>query len=181
MVILAADFMLQYRLHNQWITKGSYMSITPKEAKYLSDLHHRCHDELLEYWEKIRAGRQFPHESDVEAEAIADIWDYCFLISLDDVTRRIGYRYSYMGKHLVEAFGDDVSSPDMALRLLSSTHVPSLKKIEEVLEKKHPVIDEGEFTNAHHMNVRYRTCIVPLGYENGQVSHLFGVMRWKAY
>ncbi len=145
------------------------------------DLHHRCHDELLNYWHKICKGREFPHESDIEPEEISDIWDYCFLISLDDVVKRIGYRYSYMGSALVGAFGDDVNNPDMALRLLSSTRVPSLKKIEEVLDKKQPVIDEGEFTNAHHMNVRYRTCIVPLGYENGQVSHLFGVMRWKAY
>jgi hypothetical protein len=145
------------------------------------DLHHRCHDELLAYWHKICDGREFPHESDIEPEEIKDIWNYCFLISLDDVVKRIGYRYSYMGSALVGAFGDDVNNPDMALRLLSNTKVPNLKKIEEVLDKKHPVIDEGEFTNAHHMNVRYRTCIVPLGYENGQVSHLFGVMRWKAY
>jgi len=146
-----------------------------------ADLHHRCHDQLLNYWKKICKGREFPHESDIDPEEIADIWDYCFLISLDDVVKRIGYRYSYMGAALVGAFGDDASNPDMALRLLSSTRVPNIKKIDEVLNEKHPVIDEGEFVNSHHMNVRYRTCIVPLGYDDGQVSHLFGVMRWKAY
>lgn len=146
-----------------------------------TDLHHRSHDELLSYWNELRGDREFPHEREIEPDEIADIWDYCFLISLDDVVRRIGYRYSYMGTELVKAFGDDVNNPDMALRLLSSTKVPSLEKINEVLDKKHSVIDEGEFINAHHMNVRYRTCIVPLGYEDGQVSHLFGVMRWKAY
>ena len=151
------------------------------DINYGSDLHHRCHDQLFKYWDNLRAGRQFPHEREIDPDEIADIWDYCFLISLDDVVNRIGYRYSYMGSALVEAFGDNVNNPDMALRLLSSTKVPNLKKIEEVLNKKHSVIDEGEFINAHHMNVRYRTCIVPFGYEDGQVSHLFGVMRWKAY
>lgn len=146
-----------------------------------TDLHHRCHDQLLTYWKKLCNGRDFPRECDIDPDEISDIWDYCFLISLDDVVKRIGYRYSYMGAALVGAFGDDVNNPDMALRLLSSTRVPNIKKIEEVLNKKHPVIDEGEFTNAHHMNVRYRTCIVPLCYDDGQVSHLFGVMRWKAY
>ncbi|MEZ5691360.1 MAG: PAS domain-containing protein [Rickettsiales bacterium] len=144
-------------------------------------LHHRCHEDLMEYWNKLRGNRQFPAENEIEPSDIADIWDYCFLISLDDVVKRIGYRYSYMGKELVDAFGDDPNNPDMALRLLSTTKVPSLKKIEEVLDKKQPVIDEGEFVNAHKMEVRYRTCIVPLGYEDGQVAHLFGVMRWKAY
>ncbi len=153
----------------------------PAEDSKIANLHHRCHDELLKYWNKLRGDRPFPHESEIEADEIADMWDYCFLISLDDVVRRIGYRYSYMGTELVKAFGDDANNPDMALRLLSNTKVPSLEKINEVLDKKHSVIDEGEFINSHHMNVRYRTCIVPLGYEDGQVSHLFGVMRWKAY
>lgn len=157
------------------------MQNTQKNVDNSGGLHHRCHDELLEYWKRLCNGRQFPHESEIDPDEIADIWDYCFLISLDDVVKRIGYRYSYMGTKLVEAFGDDVGNPDMALRLLSSTKVPNIKKIEEVLNKKHPAIDDGEFQNSHHMNVRYRTCIVPLGYEDGQVSHLFGVMRWKAY
>lgn len=161
--------------------ENSSIQNIPNNASGASDLHHRCHDELLKYWTKLCSGRQFPHESDIEPDDIADLWDYCFLISLDDVVQRIGYRYSYMGAALVGAFGDDVNNPDMALRLLSTTRVPNIKKLEEVLDKKHPVIDEGEFVNAHHMSVRYRTCIVPLGYENGQVSHLFGVMRWKAY
>ncbi len=146
-----------------------------------SGLHHRCHDELLTYWQKLAAGRNFPSESEIEPDDIAHIWDYCFLISLDDVVKRIGYRYSYMGSALVGAFGDNPNSPDMALRLLSTTKVPNIKKIEEVVKEKHPVIDEGEFVNTHHMKVRYRTCIVPLGNEDGQVTHLFGVMRWKAY
>ncbi len=152
-----------------------------ENENYISDLHHRCHDELFEYWDKIRDGRIFPHESEIDPEEINDIWDYCFLISLDDVVRRLGYRYSYMGKKLVEAFGDDANNPDLALKLLSSSHVPSLEKMNEVFEQKHPVMDEGEFVNKHHMSVRYRTCIVPLGYDDGTVSHLFGVMRWKSY
>lgn len=146
-----------------------------------AELQHRCHAELLDYWNKLRAGRGLPHESDINPEEIADIWDHCFLISLDDVIKRIGYRYSYMGSALVDAFGDEINNPDMALRLLSTSRVPNIKKLEEVIKTKQPVIDEGEFINAHQMEVRYRTCIVPLGYENGQVSHLFGVMRWKAY
>ena len=168
-------------LESSHMNENTSKQNNPKSTTHSDDLHHRCHDQLLNYWKDICKGREFPQESDIDPEDINDIWDYCFLISMDDVTSRIGYRYSYMGTALVGAFGDDVNNPDMALRLLSTTQVPNLKKIEEVLDKKHPVIDEGEFTNAHHMNVRYRTCIVPLGYENGEVSHLFGVMRWKAY
>lgn len=145
------------------------------------ELHHRSHERLLEYWNNLRGNRIFPHESEIEPDDIADIWHSCFLISIDDVTRRVGYRYSYMGKNLVDAFGEDASSPDVALRLLSTMVVPNAKKINEVLHEKHAVIDDGEFTNVKNMNIRYRTCLVPFGYENGEVSHIFGVMRWRTY
>lgn len=143
-------------------------------------LHHRAHDKLREYWEKLRGGRPFPEESEIDPEDIADFWDSCFLICVDDVTRRIGYRYSYLGSELVKAFGDNTDNPEVALKLLSMSIVPNAKKMDEVIEQKQPVIDEGEFINRHGMKVRYRNCIVPFG-ANGQVSHIFGVMRWRMY
>jgi hypothetical protein len=144
-------------------------------------LHHRSHDILSEYWEKLRGSNQLPQETLIEPSEIASIWDHCFLISLDDVTRRVGYRYSYLGEALISAFGDSSASPDLALQLLSSSRVPSAQKMDEAIATKRPVIDNGNFVNTHHMNIRYRTCIAPFGHEDGQVSHLFGVMRWKAY
>jgi len=144
-------------------------------------MHHRAHERLREYWDKLRGIRDFPHESEINPDDIADIWDSCFLISIDDVTRRVGYRYSYLGEHLVEAFGDNSDNPEVALRLLSTSIVPNAKKMDEVIEKKQPVIDDGEFVNRYNMKVRYRTCLVPFGYENGQVSHIFGAMRWRMY
>ncbi len=144
-------------------------------------LHHRAHDALREYWNKLRGVREFPHESEIEPDDIAEIWDSCFLISIDEVTNRIGYRYSYLGSDLVAAFGDNAENPDVALRLLSTARVPNANKMTEAIQTKQPVIDDAEFVNKQNMNIRYRTCIVPFGYENGQVSHLFGVMRWRAY
>jgi hypothetical protein len=151
------------------------------QAQSQESLQHRSHERLLHYWDQLRAGRLFPHEREIESDDIQDIWNSCFLISVDDVTRRIGYRYSYMGSNLVKAFGDEETSPDVALRLLSTQLVPNSNKMDEVIKQKHPVVDESEFVNAKHMQVRYRTCMVPLGYDNGEVSHIFGVMRWRAY
>ena len=146
-----------------------------------NSLHHRAHERLREYWDKLRGVRTFPHESEIDPDEIADIWASCFLISIDDVTKRIGYRYSYLGSELVSAFGDDADNPEVAMCLLSTALVPNTKKLDEVIQKKQPVIDDGEFLNRYNMIVRYRTCLVPFGYEDGQVSHIFGVMRWRMY
>ena len=145
------------------------------------DLHHRSHEQLNVYWEALRGDRPFPRESDIDPDAIAEIWESCFLISNDDVTRRIGYRYSFLGSDLLGAFGDDITNHDAALRLLSTARVPNARKFDQVLSEKIPVIDESEFVNLMGMNIRYRACLLPLGLDDGQITHIIGCMRWRSY
>jgi len=145
------------------------------------DLRHRSHEIFLNYWNDLRGERPFPRESEIDPDAIADIWESCFLISNDDVTKRIGYRYSFLGSDLLGAFGDDVTNHDAALRLLSTARVPNARKFDDVLIHKTPVIDEATFVNLMGMSIRYRACLLPLGLENGEVTHLIGCMRWKAF
>lgn len=146
-----------------------------------SDLTHRSHEVFKNYWDELRGSRPFPRESEIDPDSLNDIWESCFLISNDDVTRRIGYRYSFLGRDLLGAFGDDMTNHDAALRLLSTARVPNARKFDEVLMEKHPVIDEADFVNLMGMRIRYRACLLPLGLENGEVTHLIGCMRWKAY
>ncbi len=146
-----------------------------------SDLHHRSHEQLQQYWDKLRGDRPFPRESEIDPDALDSIWESCFLISNDDVTRRIGYRYSFLGTDLLGAFGDDVTNHDAALRLLSTARVPNARKFDEVLTEKHAVMDEATFINLMGMNIRYRACLLPLGLESGEVTHILGCMRWRAY
>jgi hypothetical protein len=146
----------------------------------MSELHHRSHEILTQYWQQLKGARPFPAESEIDPEALQEIWRSCFLISIDDVTRRIGYRYSYLGEDLIEAYGDDVKNPDVALRLISTNSLPIVQKFDEVVHSHQPAIDESQFVNLKHLNIRYRTCILPLG-ESGKVTHLLGCMRWKLY
>lgn len=145
-----------------------------------SELHHRSHERLQQYWDKLRGDHPFPSESQVDPDEIADIWPSCFLISIDDVTRRLGYRYSYLGDELVEAYGDDVKNPDVALRLISTASIPIVKKFDEVVARQKPVVDESEFINLKNLRIRYRTCMLPLG-QSGHVTHILGCMRWRLY
>ncbi len=160
-------------MNNQTISKA--------DNKAPSELHHRSHERFLQYWNKLRGERAFPRESEIDPDDITDIWESCFLISNDDVTRRLGYRYSFLGNDLVGAFGDDITNHDTALRLLSTSRVPNARKFDEVLTAKHPVTDEGDFINLMGINIRYRACLLPLGLENGEVTHIMGCMRWRVY
>lgn len=144
-------------------------------------LHHRSHEQLMQYWQGKCAGRLFPSEKDIEADDIADIWPSCFLICIDDVTKKVGYRYSYLGTDLIEAYGDDVKNPDVALRLISTSSLPMIKKFDEVAATKKPLFDESEFVNLKGVHIRYRSCMLPLGNSQGEITHILGCMRWRIY
>jgi len=141
---------------------------------------HRYHEHLQNYWDELKGNRKFPSENEINPDDLADIWSACFLISIDDVTRRLGYRYSYLGESLIEAYGDDISNPEITMRLVSSSGAPMIHKFDEVLATQAPVIDESEFVNLKRLNIRYRTCLLPLGIGN-EVTHIIGCMRWKVY
>lgn len=141
----------------------------------------RYHTRLREYWNRLRGTRSFPAEDEVDPDELNDIWNSCFLISIDDVTRRLGYRYSYIGNELIEAYGSDPNQAQSAAELVSTTHKNMVQKFDEARKTKAPVIDESEFVNIDHINIRYRSCILPLGSAKGEVTHLIGCMRWKMY
>lgn len=142
---------------------------------------HRYHFRLQQYWDSLRGSHPFPREEEVDPDELSDIWTSCFLISIDDVTRRAGYRYSYLGAELADAYGDDVSNPDISDTLLATAGAPMVQKFDEAMRKKAPVTDESEFINCKKLNIKYRTCILPLGTPGGDVTHLLGCMRWKIY
>lgn len=155
------------------------MSATHPKQTPINEL--RYHERLQRYWNELRGSRPFPSEQEINPEMLADVWRSCFLISLDDVTRRMGYRYSYLGAELVEAYGSELQNPDVAGRLLFAPGSPMARRFEEVVRDKKPVADEGRFINLNKLHIRYRACMLPLGTEKRGVTHILGCMRWKAY
>jgi hypothetical protein len=142
---------------------------------------HRYHRRLRKYWDGLRGENPFPRENQINPDDLEDIWSSCFLISIDDVTRRVGYRYSYMGQELVAAYGDDLTFPDITQNLISTAKAPMAEKFDEVVREGKPMIDESQFVNSKNVSIRYRSCILPLGTAEGTVTHILGCMRWKIY
>ena len=54
------------------IPSSSGDTLTAKERRFTQ--------RLLYYWDEIRADRLMPSEYDIDPEAIAEIWDHCFLL-----------------------------------------------------------------------------------------------------
>lgn len=147
----------------------------------MSHQHNRINEKLQEYWQALRGGRLYPQESDINPEAIRDIWDHCFLVSINEEDLKQGYKYTYLGTGLIEAFGDDLTSRDISARLIETSSQPLIASFEQVIRTGRPFSEESQFTNSPGMVIKYRSCILPLGDNPEKVDYILGAMKWRAF
>lgn len=140
----------------------------------------RVNQRLLHYWEDIRGKRRFPAEQDIDPEALEDIWDDMFLIQVRKNGEKIhGFQYSYMGHNLIKAYGANMTGQDIYDALISTQRDTLIHDLNKVMENQRPLLQEGSFENIHHLMIKYRRILCPLGEKDSQVDFIIGAMRWK--
>ena len=148
----------------------------------MQEIYTRRHEKLKQYWQELCGAHPFPAESRVDPAALADIWDYCFLVTVKQDGRAPDYRYSYLGKSLLEVYGYDPSESGVAETLVDPHNARLIPKLEEAYKTGAPVTDMGQFLNNAHVEIRYRCCLLPLSGENpDEVAFILGTMDWKGY
>lgn len=135
---------------------------------------------LMAYWEFLRGDRPFPKENDIDPEAIADLWDSCFLVQVRDLTNVLDYNYSYLGKDISEAYLGGLQARDPGCHIASPNARSLSHGYDKVLETKQPYIEEGEFINLSGARVKFRQILFPIG-AGDEVEAIFGGMRFKIY
>lgn len=139
----------------------------------------RLGDALETYWRSLKGHREFPTEAEIDPSEIKNFWDNCFLINVTEGDHDSGYKYAYLGQGLIDAYGDDFTKEEVNV-LVEPNRQRIIEKVEETVETRAPVYDEGEFTNAAGVNVRYRKVFLPLG-DRELVEYVLGGIRWKGY
>ncbi len=145
----------------------------------MSRVERRLTDQLFGYWDKVRGGRSFPSEQEIDLADIKDIWDHCFLIQLKKSGETVDYRYIYIGESIKEAYGDDLTGQSVYSKLVSAEAAAVVSKFHKVLDTLSPVFDESEFVNLQGNTIKYRQCLLPLGAREGVVDYILGGMSWK--
>lgn len=148
----------------------------------MQETSRRIPDLLSAYWDEIRQKRALPAESDVSQEHLEKLgcWKDCFFIQVRDIAKEKDYNYSYLGKAIINAYGEDLTG--VSIRAFTSPDAANLEeKYFEVIATARPVINEGEFQNARNLLVRYRQCLVPLGTAEGNVQAILGAMRYRLF
>lgn len=138
----------------------------------------RINEQLTEYWHELRADHPLPFEHEINAESLRDIWSSCFLVTV----KPQGFAYDYIGKELLDAYGDDLTGREITETLLYPHPRTLFDTFKHVVASAEPATEDGEFTNSKGRLIKYRSSVLPLaGRGRAGVSFLLGGMRWKAF
>lgn len=147
-----------------------------------SGYNRRITEILLRYWLDLRDEREMPQEKEINPANLVDVWGNCFLVQMTNAAAYGGYRYTYLGKDLVDAFGEDVSREDAEM-LVSLPSMRVTSKFDQAVGMRKPLIDEGEFLNGKKVSIKYRQILLPIASNKNpkELAYLFGGMRWKGF
>lgn len=133
---------------------------------------------LLRYWNEKRGERAFAVENDIDPDALGADWDYCFLLQARDVANIQDYNFTYLGQKIMTAYFD--KGIDAHNEFMVGPNAFRLSKhFTQLLEKKEPVMDEGEFETVSGRHVMYRQVLLPLGTTEKGIEAIFGAMNYK--
>lgn len=142
----------------------------------------RINERLLAYWASLKEGRAYPFEQDIIPEAIDDIWQSCFLVKVEERSGEPAFVYSFLGEDLIEAYGDDMTGHEICETLVYPASDEFAEKLLEVVNDEAAVVDESEFTNSQGLQIKSRSCLLPLGEETQEgVRYIIGGMKWRAF
>jgi hypothetical protein len=135
---------------------------------------------LKKYWDYLREGTAFPSEREIQPDAIAQIWDNCFVVVANNSSRPEDYVYKYIGKKIIAAYGEDLTGLTVD-NMVSPQAGHLAQEYDKVLAIKRPVLDDGEFKSPNKKLIKYRQILLPLG-ENGiTITSIIGGMSYKVF
>ncbi len=137
---------------------------------------------LQVYWESIRKERPMPDIVWFNNAAIHDIWDQCFKLKVEPAgIDKAVYYYDYMGQSIIEAYGKSLTGQTVHAASKAFPGARIISKIDTLITKPEVLLEEGSFVNTQNKVVKFRSCLLPFGKEDGQLTHVIGGVSWKAF
>lgn len=163
---------------------------------------------LTEYWDSLRTGSTLPLWEKFDPTSFSDIWKQCCGWKVESgEASSVVFTYDYIGESVKEALGKDLAGqsfksqvrtaqgvypPKRAegakpVEVMFSEHFKEfpvasiVKKVEKVVHKNMPLVDEGRFVNASNITIRYRSCMLPFGDKDGKLDRIVLGLSWKSY
>lgn len=132
---------------------------------------------MLNHWRELGNDDSFPALGDLNPEAIADMWPFCFVIRV--AAEDEGPAFTYVGPDVIADC--DGPLPSMSLAALPDAtlikHATAF--VEQTLRRRVPITKGGEFIDLRGLNIQFRSILLPLAEDGGTVDHLLGATNCR--
>ncbi len=138
---------------------------------------------LIAYWEQLRKEQPMPLWEQFNSAAFTDIWQHCCGWSVEAGKTGLNvYTYTYVGHAVKEALGGD--DPTGQRFTGDLTHFPGariVKRIDQTVKERFPLIDEGQFINPDNRLIKFRSCLLPFATKREGVVQVVMGLSWRAF
>ncbi len=141
----------------------------------------RLIDRMTGYWERLKGDNELPPFQKFNNSAIADIWSHCFVVDVDERGGVKNYVYEYVGESIVNAYGKNPAGDRMSSKMHDVPGGTIVTKIDNCVDGKQIVVEQGQFINQKSKIVKYRSCMLPFGKANGTVTHIVTGLSWREF
>lgn len=132
---------------------------------------------LLSYWNRIRGDQDFPRFADVQADALGEVWHYCFIIGM---ATGDAPNFQHFGKELRALFHQDYAGQALGQALQHSPLGQTIGFYEKVCQRRAPVSQASSFV-LEGCEARYRSLIVPLSTDQQEIDYLIGTANYRVF
>jgi hypothetical protein len=118
---------------------------------------------LIDYWDRLKKELPLPAWEQFNIEGLADVWGKCCVWRVE-VAESPEIRPQYMYEYAQQFAGARIT-----------------KRVNEVVQNRAPLFDEGTYVNERNKTVKYRSCLLPFGTKEGKVTHIVLGLSWRSF
>lgn len=136
---------------------------------------------LTAYWERIKKSRDIPLISSFNPQAVDDLWQSCFQVSVEKEGGKVTYTYRYIGKNLEEIFGSDMLNRQVTSNMKFIPAKQIIVTMDDMVANPAPAFHNGQFVDPSSHLIKYRSCILPFGPDREHVTHFIVGLSWNSF
>ena len=137
-------------------------------------MKHRNSHLLVGYWERIRAGRPVPDQTDIDPKAIKRLLPYAFILNCEHPGRPY---YRLAGTGLCERFGSELKGTGFLALWDSSSATAIAALLRQSLCLRQPVCLFSMATTESGGIAELETVLTPVSFNGGEAKRLFGLVQ----
>jgi hypothetical protein len=141
----------------------------------------RLSHQLITYWKRLNKNNSLPDIRQFNPSAIGPLWQYCMRIVISNMGEKRVFSYEYMGSEIAKAYGTDLTGQRVSSNIRTIPGSSIIRKLDSSIPMREPVLEQGQFINSNNEMIKYRSCILPFGDKEYDLSHAIIGLSWKVF